>query len=177
MNFKNWITLSEAAKSIDDLRGNIEISEAGRIIVKSSHGTIYAEPTGQDHNGLKIFTIESSRAEKGYGPLLYDITIESVTRNGGAAKSDPKVVSDDAYRVWNYYYFKRNDVQKIELPMGMWYMGSRAEEVFPKIEELAQKMNLQPNDPRVLNQTKSWPIWSLWHAYTKQPIILNQLGK
>lgn len=55
-------------------------------------------------------------AEKGYGPLLYDIAMESATSEGSGLMADREYVKPAAINVWKYYYFNRNDVEKIFLP-------------------------------------------------------------
>jgi hypothetical protein len=62
-----------------------------------------------DENSL-IPTVVRSAAEHGYGPLLYDIALSFYRY----VTSDSEV-SDDAIKIWDYYYNKRSDVRKTEL--------------------------------------------------------------
>lgn len=55
-------------------------------------------------------TVVRSAAESGYGPLIYDIAMSEFRYL--TSDSD---VSKDALKVWNYYFYKRNDVKKTEL--------------------------------------------------------------
>ena len=64
---------------------------------------------------LKAMMVAYVKAEKGYGPLLYDIAIELATMKAGGLVADRTIVSDDAYNVWDYYDNKRSDVKIIQL--------------------------------------------------------------
>ena len=61
-----------------------------------------------------LYKIDFSAAEKGYGPLLYDMAMSTIYPNWLAA--DRNSVSDDAIRVWNFYFNNRTDVEKELLP-------------------------------------------------------------
>jgi len=57
--------------------------------------------------------IGSSHAPHGFGPLLYDIALESSGTAG--LTSDRTSVSSDASGVWDYYMRNRSDVQVIQM--------------------------------------------------------------
>jgi len=63
--------------------------------------------------------VSFSEAEDGFGPLAYDIAIETT---GGLAP-DRTEVSNDAENVWKYYMNSRNDVQQsqLDIPVGYGY--------------------------------------------------------
>lgn len=68
----------------------------------------------KDNISKLIYEITYASAQKGYGPLLYDVAMEfvnKITNGKGYLKSDGASVSKDAQNVWNVY-FDRNDVQK-----------------------------------------------------------------
>jgi hypothetical protein len=53
--------------------------------------------------------VQTSAAEKGYGPLMYDLALsqcETIT-------SDRSSVSSQAEGIWAYYFLKRKDVEKL----------------------------------------------------------------
>ncbi len=56
----------------------------------------------------KGYEIKLSNANKGYGPLLYELAMSAT--NGGWLMSDRKSVSDKAVHVWNRM-FERSDVE------------------------------------------------------------------
>jgi len=56
--------------------------------------------------------IEYSAAQKGYGPLMYDIAM-AASPNGLMA--DRTFVSPMARKVWQHYYYNRKDVVKTDL--------------------------------------------------------------
>lgn len=55
------------------------------------------------------YVVESVKAADGYGPLLYDVALETVGKAG--LKPDTKSISDDASAVWKFYDTQRDDVQ------------------------------------------------------------------
>jgi len=58
----------------------------------------------------KIGDIISSCANKGYGPLMYDLALSNAYP--GFLAPDNHSVSEEAQRVWSYYFNKRPDVEK-----------------------------------------------------------------
>ena len=61
-----------------------------------------------------FYTVSVSAAETGYGPLLYDIALSTVYPK--SLTSDRHTVSKAAQRIWNYYFDKRDDVNKQLIP-------------------------------------------------------------
>ena len=81
------------------------------------------DPTDGMHGNCSGASIVSSaEAEGGFGPLAYDIAIETT---GGLA-SDRTQVSDEAEKVWDYYTNYRKDVQVDQLDID--YMNSYGED-------------------------------------------------
>lgn len=65
------------------------------------------------NNGM---VIRWSQAAKGFGPLLYDVAIEVATIISGGLTPDRTSVSDDAYKIWDYYLNRRSgDVKTSQL--------------------------------------------------------------
>lgn len=94
-----WPQSFASAKGVP-FRGNVQIAEA------------------QDERMgycLDAYIVIWSSADKGYGPLLYDIAIEIATEYGGGLTPDPEEVSNEAQAVWDYYFSKRKDVQHTQL--------------------------------------------------------------
>lgn len=60
---------------------------------------------------LGAYHVSHSQAAEGFGPLLYDVAIEFT----GGLVPDRTQVSDEAKRVWAYYYNNRSDVNKEQL--------------------------------------------------------------
>lgn len=88
-----------------------ELKEAGYIRVdKTKLATkIFGGPCGG------AYEVTWTKAEKGLGPLLYDISMEILSLHGASLTSDRDEVSPDARRVWDYYDTRRSDVEKIQL--------------------------------------------------------------
>lgn len=61
------------------------------------------------------YEVTYSYVSRGYGPLLYDVAMEYVTRGGYSLMSDRTSVSKYAFGVWTYYR-GRPDVEELELP-------------------------------------------------------------
>jgi hypothetical protein len=59
--------------------------------------------------------VKWSRADFGFGPLIYDIGMEVASLKGLSIMSDRDEVSDSARRVWDFYDSQRSDVEKIQL--------------------------------------------------------------
>ena len=60
-----------------------------------------------DGNCLDAFVVFGSKADKGWGPLLYDIAIEWATEKGSGLIADRGIVSPEARAVWDYYMKNR----------------------------------------------------------------------
>lgn len=76
----------------------------------------YIRITNMDYDKCdKAWIVTNSASRKGYGPLMYDIALSHISPNYLAA--DRSSVSDDASKVWNYYYRARKSEFKIK-PLG-----------------------------------------------------------
>ena len=125
--------LSEAAKGVDDLSdwhyvrvikdGTLAefsirmdpdeddggwIPPMGNILIVKGHGA------GECSDA---WMVANASAKDGWGPLLYDVAMEWATERGGGLMADRVSVSNDAYRVWDYYKNNRPDVEKKQLDM------------------------------------------------------------
>jgi TP901 family phage tail tape measure protein len=110
----------------------------------------------------KLFSVQSSGANQGYGPKLYDVVMEAATANGGMLVSDRLSVSQDAYGVWSKYFSSRPDVSKTPLSPEDWYTGER----YFDTKAFGSK------DPSTW-PPYSDPAWILQTAYSKQPSLIN----
>lgn len=65
---------------------------------------------GRAMSGLQygVPNVVASAANKGYGPLMYDI----VMAHEGGLTCDKLSISDDAAYIWQYYFSNRKDVEK-----------------------------------------------------------------
>jgi len=72
-----------------------------------------------ENNGL-VWEVESVYANKGYGPMLYDIGMEVINLVGGSGlMPDRRSVSPEARNVWRTYFEDREDVGRNPLPEDM----------------------------------------------------------
>jgi hypothetical protein len=73
----------------------------------------FSEQHDFDGNCLGSNVINSVEAPHGFGPLLYDITMELSGKKG--LTPDRRAVSKDALKVWNFYLNSRDDVSSEQL--------------------------------------------------------------
>ena len=66
---------------------------------------------------LTIYYADASMI-RGYGPLMYDISMEFARKKGFWLMSDRENIAHNAVRVWDYYLNKRSDVMNEPLPEG-----------------------------------------------------------
>jgi len=64
-----------------------------------------------------VFDINGSAAQRGYGPLIYDLALSAAyyTPDILGLIPDRDSVSDDATSIWNFYYDRRSDVETIPI--------------------------------------------------------------
>jgi hypothetical protein len=68
----------------------------------------------------QLYEVESVHADKGYGPLLYDIAMELVNSIGGVGLiADRRSIMPAAKHVWKTYFDTRSDVEHKELPQDL----------------------------------------------------------
>lgn len=109
-----------------------------------------------------IYNVTWAKTISGFGPLLYHIAMEFVTKitNGeGYLKSDPGGVTDDAERIWNHFDKNDSSVNKKQL-------DSLENELTPPVED-------NVDQAFVKSQYRSeWPKSSLSRGFNKKSINL-----
>jgi hypothetical protein len=90
----------------------VEIAEdgpsGGRIIARIQ---ATSQKNAGNCNGAFIISAQGVFAERGIGPLIYDIAFELAELAGfDGLGPDPREVSSDAKAVWDYYLKKRPDI-------------------------------------------------------------------
>lgn len=110
--------INEAAYSIDDVLTN-EIILAKNQTTKDVELILYNIKTKSvigfikaDKVDNKTFEIAKSAAEKGYGPLMYDLLMMSI--NPYTLKPS-NTIKEAALMLYKYYNAKRNDVTKVPI--------------------------------------------------------------
>lgn len=107
--------------------------------------------------------VATSKAEKGWGPFLYDLALEWATSNGGKGlTSDRDIVSNSAKNVWDFYAQKRNDVHSDQL------------------DDTRNTLTPNENDNCEQNaseKTGSWEKSSLSKRFSKTGSLLQTLDK
>jgi len=85
--------------------GSLSSSPKGRVAIK------LPDPGSGVGKCFGAFYVSSASADRGWGPLLYDIALEYASKQGGGLTADRASVSSAAERVWDYYLTKRRDVK------------------------------------------------------------------
>ena len=110
-----------------------------------------------------LYYVGLSQATQGYGPKLYDATMEAATEQGAMLTSDRNSVSGAAKKVWEYYFKNRGDVKKTPLKPDDW------------------TRNQADIDPKLYGKPETWPpasdpAWTLQTGYSKTPSLINDPG-
>jgi hypothetical protein len=117
-----------------------------------------------------IWTVGWSAAAHGWGPMLYDCAIEYSTLHGHGLMPDRASVSSEAAAIWNYYYNKRGDVEKIQMD---------DIEISPEDDKYTPNYSKDDCDQDVARDYKDkYPNWlenPITSAYRKKPTTLNKL--
>lgn len=88
-----------------------EAPESGPV-----YGFIYVAKTDTSTGECEgAWQVQYVRAHKGWGPLLYEIALEIASQEANGLMPDRVAVSDDAHKVWKYYYSRRPEVDKNQL--------------------------------------------------------------
>jgi len=118
---RNKKIIDEAAVGAEDIGDDTEIviyvkPTFAKVMYKGKiKGSITAKPRCS-YNGTKVFAIGYVSAPDKYGPLLYDLLMEVLYKEYGAAlTSDRETVSPDAKGVWDFYLNNRSDVEKLRM--------------------------------------------------------------
>lgn len=87
-------------------------AEGNKIYSGEVKGFIYAildvSQQWADEPSYGAWKVTASAAQKGYGPMMYDIAMQSLP----GLTSDRGTVSPSAKNIWNYYFNNRSDVEK-----------------------------------------------------------------
>jgi predicted nucleotidyltransferase len=93
----------------EDLRSPLKAGDLDRMERGVGVYGVLSIQLGRDFPYEGNYVVESIKAADGYGPLLYDVALETVGKAG--LKPDTKSISDDASAVWKFYDTQRDDVQ------------------------------------------------------------------
>jgi hypothetical protein len=108
-----------------------------------------------------------SRAERGWGPLLYEVALEWASQNGGGLMPDRFSVSDYALAVWSKYE-KRSDVKpsQMEVAHGLDGISSRTLDYFPQLTPDKKEDDCDQTVP-IGRRSTDWPKSPLSKIYSK----------
>jgi hypothetical protein len=131
---------------------------------------------GPDGPCLGAYIVQTTQpTTQGWGPLLYDVSMELATQLGGGLAPDRARVSRSAAAVWGVYDSSRPDVQKAQLDINL--------SGWP--EDAPRPAQLTPDDPTDdCRQAQAWEeAGEGWHrlplsrAYRKAPEAVNRLRR
>ena len=111
-----------SAKTIEDLLAadyRVEIDQVTlyrtQLMLRETRGkTVAMAYIGYDKD-CDFWYIQSTDAESGWGPILYDIAMEYASSRSRGLVADRDEVSAEARHVWDYYFESRPDVISTEL--------------------------------------------------------------
>lgn len=108
-----------------------------------------------------------SRAERGWGPLLYEVALEWASQNGGGLMPDRFSVSDYALAVWSKYE-KRSDVKpsQMDVAHGLDGISSRTLDYFPQLTPDKKEDDCDQTVP-IGRRSTDWPKSPLSKIYSK----------
>ncbi len=108
-----------------------------------------------------------SRAERGWGPLLYEVALEWASQNGGGLMPDRFSVSDYALAVWSKYE-KRSDVKpsQMDVAHGLDGISSKTLDYFPQLTPDKKEDDCDQTVP-IGRRSTDWPKSPLSKIYSK----------
>ena len=94
-----------------ELKANPNVSKSiNRALFDCIRGYIQYSPSDDCTSGPETYQVDKSAANKGWGPLTYDITMSVI--HPAYLIADRSSNSSDADKVWTYYLNNRPDVHK-----------------------------------------------------------------
>ena len=118
--------------------------------------------------------IGHSRAQHGWGPMLYDVAMEHATQIANGLIADRDSVSGSARAVWDYYLANRGDVMAHQL-------DDLKNTLTPKEEDNCHqgvaraKPGVRGRGWQDEDTDQSWVDSPLSKRYTKEPTTINAL--
>jgi len=143
----------------------------GRRTVRDSSGTVWGDVTIvniQQNRRLgscdMAWKLSGSEAQRGWGPLLYDVAMEVATIKGNGLMADRDSVSPSARNVWRHYLDSRSDVENYQL-------DNFSDEITPYIEVDNCDQEVAERD----ETSHPWHTSPLSKRYTKAPTQIEKL--
>jgi len=158
-----WVTVYYAYDVPGDLNG--------RRTRRDDSGIVWGEVTIVNVQGREdvgpcdgAWKISGSEAQRGWGPLLYDIAMEWATMEGNGLMADRDSVSPSAHKVWDHYLNSRGDVMDHQL-------DNFSDELTPTIQVDNCDQEVSERDEFVY----PWHASPLSKRYTKAPTQIEKL--
>jgi len=143
----------------------------GRRTRRDNSGIVWGEVTIANIQGRgdvgpcdMAWKLSGSEAQRGWGPLLYDVAMEVATIKGNGLMADRDSVSPSAHKVWDHYLNSRGDVMDHQL-------DNFSDELTPTIQVDNCNQEVSERDEFVY----PWHESPLSKRYTKKPIQIEKL--
>ena len=117
---------------------------------------------------------------KGWGPMLYDVLIERLAEDNIAITADRSLVSEDAWKIWNYYITNRkSEFEIIRLDVS----GESMEKYYGSRDQWPFKQ-LTPNDTSddcLQNASMEWAAgkgdWTVYNDSERAMAVIDNPKK
>ena len=129
-----------------------------------------------------VFLINTANVNiKGWGPMLYDVLIERLAEDGIAITADRSLVSEDAWKVWSYYFIRRrNEFDLIRMDVDTDSM----EKYYGMDKDQWPFKQLTPNDTSddcLQNASLEWAAgkgdWKRYNNYERAEAVIDNPKK
>jgi len=166
-----YVRIEDAAtQQFSDLKKDDSANPSGGVEIMK---------TGEDQEGpcFDGYMVAGSEAEKGWGPLLYEVALEWSSQNGGGLVADRWIVSHHAQAVWDKYD-QRGDVGQRQMDVSHEFLPKHMDpKNFPKltpdvkVDDCDQSISLRKSG-------KGWHKDSISKIYRKDtPEVMKALGE
>lgn len=148
---------------------NKQFSELKQSKTGIPYGGLQVDRAIEDENGpcFNGHVVVGARAERGWGPLLYEVILEWASQNGGGLMPDRFSVSDYALAVWDKYE-KRSDVKpsQMDVAHGLDSISSKTLDYFPQLTPDKKEDDCDQTVP-IGRRSTDWPKSPLSKIYSK----------
>jgi hypothetical protein len=166
-----YVRIEDAAtQQFSDLKKDDSANPSGAVEIMKME----EEQEGPCFDG---YMVAGSEAEKGWGPLLYEVALEWSSQNGGGLVADRWIVSHHAQAVWDKYG-QRGDVDQRQMDVSHEFFPKHMDpKNFPqltpdvKADDCDQSLSLRKSG-------KGWHKDSKSKIYRKDtPEVMKALGE
>ena len=129
---------------------------------------IAVTPPGDGPRCGGAYVIALTSADRGWGPLIYDVAMEYASMTAGGLAPDRITVSEKARVIWQYYMNKRGDVIPHQL-------DDTFNSLTPEDDDNCEQTSPKAATTANWKGQERWEFSPLSKRYTKKPDVINQL--